>query len=278
MKRRRRRHQRFEGSQQLRWMISYADFLTLLFAFFAFLYAISNINEDKFRNVSRTLLQIFDVEPSSVEPIELEGTPQGPDVYNPLYRPEPIPSTREDLSDTEVYHQESTLLDVRQRTESQFQQLIQDQLISVSGSENWLEINLQEPILFSPGSADITDDAEAVLYEIAKILAPLNNPVAVEGYTDTSPVSGTFDSNWTLSAMRAANVVRYLEQAGISGLRLSAVGFGEYQPQFEESNPVRAARNRRVSIVVTRLGSPNVLVTPDETDSGAQSGPDIAEP
>ncbi|GGX50862.1 OmpA family protein [Saccharospirillum salsuginis] len=278
MKRRRRRQQRFEGSQQLRWMISYADFLTLLFAFFAFLYAISNINEEKFRNVSRTLLQIFDVEPSAIEPIELEGTPQGPDLFNPLYRPEPIPSTREDLADTEPYHQESTLLDIRQRTESQFQQLIQDQLISVSGTENWLEINLQEPILFSPGSADITDEAEALLYEIAKILAPLNNPVAVEGYTDQSPAGGEFDTNWELSAMRAANVVRYLQQAGVSGQRLSAVGFGEFQPQFDETNPVRAERNRRVSIVVTRLGGPNILTVPGEAGQGGQTGPEFAEP
>lgn len=275
MKRRRRRQQRFEGSQQLRWMISYADFLTLLFAFFVFLYAISSINEDKFRSVSRTLLQIFDVEPSSIEPIELENTPQGPDVFNPLYRPEPIPSTREDLADTEPYHRESTLLELRQTTENQFQQLIQDQLISVTGSENWLEINLEEPILFSPGSADITDDAEALLYEVAKLLAPLDNPVAVEGYTDSTPVSGEFDNNWELSAMRAANVVRYLEQAGIAGERLSLVGFGEYQPRFDETNPVRAARNRRVSIVVTRLNAPNILSSESVNEN---SGPEIAEP
>lgn len=277
MRRRRRFHQRFEGSQPLRWMISYADFLTLLFAFFAFLYAISSINEEKFQSVSRTLLQIFDVEPSSVEPIELQNTPQGPDVYNPLYRPEPIPSTREDLADTEPYHRESTLLELRQRTEDRFQQLIQDQLVSVSGSANWLEINLEEPVLFSPGSADITDSAEALLYEVAKLLAPLDNPVAIEGYTDLSPAGGEFDNNWALSAMRAANVVRYLERAGVAGERLSAVGFGEYQPRFDETNPVRAARNRRVSIVVTRLNGPNIF-TPAAQNGAGESGPEIAEP
>lgn len=275
MRRRRRYHQRFAASRTDRWMISYADFLTLLFAFFAFLYAISSIDQEKYQAVSRNLLQIFEVRPSSVDPIELEATPQGPDFFNPLYRPEPIPSTREDLADTEPYHRESTLLELRQQVEAGFQQLIQDQLISVSGNENWLEISLQEPILFSPGSADITDRAEAVLYEVAKLLAPLAHPVAVEGYTDRSPAGGDFVSNWNLSAARAANVVRYLENAGVEGERLSALGFGEYQPRFEETNPVRSARNRRVSIVVSRLDLPNRTMVPS---SGEEAGPEIAEP
>lgn len=260
---RRHRHRtRFQGAQTHRWMISYADFLTLLFAFFVFLYAISSIDESKFQAVSQNLLQIFDVRPSSVDPIELNATPQGPDVFNPLFRPEPIPSTREDVSDTETYQQESTLLQVRQQVDEQFQQLIQDQLISVSGTDNWLAINLEEPVLFSPGSADITASAEAVLYEVAKVLAPLRNPVAVEGYTDSTPTGDEQFSNWELSALRAANVVEYLQQAGIAGERLSALGFGQYQPRFDETNEARAERNRRVSIVITRLNTPNVLVPP----------------
>lgn len=275
MRRRRRRQERFVASQSNRWMISYADFLTLLFAFFVFLYAISSIDEQKYQSVSRNLLQIFDVRPSSVDPIELDATPQGPDVFNPLYRPEPIPSTREDLADTEPYHQESTLLELRQLMEENFQQLIEDRLISVSGNQNWLEINLQEPILFSPDSADITDSAEALLYEVAKLLAPLDHPVAVEGYTDRSPAEDTFASNWNLSVARAANVVRYLERAGVAGQRLSAVGFGEYQPAFDETNPARAARNRRVSIVVSRLTAPAPVIAPGEADG---SGPDFAVP
>lgn len=274
MRRRRRRSQRFIANQSQRWMISYADFLTLLFAFFVFLYAISSVDSGKFEAVSRNLLQIFDVEPTSIEPIELDSTPAGPDFFNPLFRPEPIPSTREDLADTERYHQESTLLELRQTVEDAFQQRLDDQLISVSGNSEWLAINLQEPILFSPGSADITAQAEAILYEIAALLAPLQQPVAVEGYTDRSAPGGDFDNNWALSVMRAANVVRYLQTAGIAGERLSAVGFGEFQPLFDETNPARAARNRRVSIVVTRLDGSNRLVSPDS----APVGPEVAEP
>jgi len=283
--RRHRRRARFQGTQSLRWMVSYADFLTLLFAFFVFLYAISAVDEAKFQAVSQNLLQIFDVRPSSIDPIELNATPQGPDVFNPLFRPDPIPSTREDVSDTETFQRESTLLQVRQQVDEQFQQLIQDQLISVSGTENWLAINLEEPVLFSPGSADITSSAEAVLYEVAKVLAPLQNPVSVEGYTDATP-TGTDLSNWGLSASRAVSVVEYLQQAGVAGERLSALGFGQYQPRFDETNAARSERNRRVSIVITRLNAPNVLVPPttvtpvpgntdtsQDTASGSNSAP-----
>lgn len=274
MRRRRRRNQRFSANQSQRWILSYADFLTLLFAFFVFLYAISSVDSGKFEAVSRNLLQIFKVEPSSVDPIELPTTPAGPDFFNPLYRPEPIPSTREDLADTQPYHQESTLLELRQTLEEHFAQRIDDQLISVSGNSEWLEINLAEPVLFLPGSADITAQAEAILYEVAALLSPLQQPVAVEGYTDQSPPGGQFDDNWILSVTRAANVVRYLQTAGIAGERLSAVGFGEYQPRFDESNTQRAALNRRVSIVVTRLNGPNSLISP----APAPVGPEVAEP
>lgn len=274
MRRRRRRQQRFAANQAQRWMVSYADFLTLLFAFFVFLYAISSVDSGKFEAVSRNLLQIFNVEPSSIEPIELDSTPAGPDFFNPLYRPEPMPSTRNDLADTERYHQESTLLDVRQKIEAHFAQRLDDDLIGVSGNSEWMAIDLDEPVLFLPGSADITPQAEAILYEVAALLAPLEQPVAVEGYTDRSPPGREFDNNWALSVMRAANVVRYLQRAGIAGERLSALGFGEYQPRFDETNPQRAARNRRISIVVTRLDGPNSLISPQP----AAIGPEVAEP
>lgn len=274
MRRRRRRNQRFVANQSQRWMLSYADFLTLLFAFFVFLYAISSVDSAKFEAVSRNLLQIFQVEPTSIRPIELEATPAGPDFFNPLYRPEPIASTREDLADTEIYHQESTLLEVRQEIEAYFQQQLNDQLVSITGNSDWMAIDLDEPVLFSPGSADITAQAEAILYEVAALLAPLELPVAVEGYTDRSPPGGRFDDNWTLSVLRAANVVRYLQTAGIAGERLSAVGFGEYQPRFDETNEARTARNRRVSIVVTRLDRPNSLISSEPTPVG----PEVAEP
>lgn len=227
-----------------RWVISYADFLTLLFAFFAFLFSISSLQNDKFKEVSATLLQLFDVKPSSVDPIEMQTTPEGPDIFNPLYKPEPLPGTDIDNAGTERYNKESTLLDIQQQISQSFAQLIQDQLFSVSGDESWIEIQLSDSVTFLPGSADITDEAEAVLYEIGKILADGLFPVSIEGY---SVVSEEVDvDGWGLTSQRSVNVLRYLENAGVDGQRLSAVAFSHYQP----SSGTLPFLNGRISIVV----------------------------
>lgn len=246
------KRQRFSGrsSTEHRWMISYADFLTLLFAFFVFLFSISSIQNDKFKEVGATLLQVFDVRPSSIEPIELEATPQGPDVFNPLFQPEPLPGTRNDLQDTETYHQQSSLIDIQAQMGESFSQLIEQQLFSVSGDEEWIEIQIADSITFLPGSADITNEAEAVLYEIAKLLTDMNLPVSVEGYSSPNEATDENDG-WQLSAERAANVTRYLQRAGIQGQRLSSVAFAYYQP-IDGASEVQEAG--KIAIVVAGFG------------------------
>jgi chemotaxis protein MotB len=242
----RERRLRFNGrvDREHRWVISYADFLTLLFAFFAFLFSISSLQNDKFKEVSATLLQLFDVKPTSVDPIEMQTTPEGPDIFNPLYKPEPLPGTDIDNAGTERYNTESSLLDIRKQLGETFAQLIEDQLFSVSGDESWIEIQLSDSITFLPGSADITDEAEAVLYEIGKILADGYMPVAVEGYSLIAEEGST--DGWALSSQRAVNVLRYLESTGVSGPRLSAVAFSHFQPNMS-AVPTDAGR---ISIVV----------------------------
>lgn len=239
------------SSKQQRWMISYADFITLLFAFFVFLFSISVIEQEKFSEVSATLLQLFNVRPSSIDPIELETTPQGPDVFNPLFRPEPIPATSVDVNDSQIYHQESSLIDIQAQLGDQFSQLIEQQLFSVSGDEAWIEIQIADSITFSENSADINDRAEAVLYEIAKLLAAMSLPVAVEGYS-SEPQQGNETQGWQLSSARAVTVVEYLENAGIAGERLSAIAFSHYQPRFVDSD---LPSEDRIHIVVSGFGA-----------------------
>jgi chemotaxis protein MotB len=242
------KRRRFERQTSLehRWIISYADFLTLLFAFFAFLFSVSSLQNEKFQEVSATLLQIFDVKPSSVDPIELTSTPQGPDFFNPLYQPEPIPGTQIDVANTEKFAQQSSLLEVKQQMGEAFEQLIQERLFSVSGDESWLEIEISDSVTFLPGSADITNQAEAVLYEVGKLLSTVNLPIAVEGYSLETEVNNDAQS-WALSAARAVNVIGYLQQAGVPGLQLSAVAFSHHQPAWLSDNLIDAGR---ISIVV----------------------------
>ncbi len=237
-------------AKEHRWIISYADFLTVLFAFFAFLFSISSLEAEKFQQVSATLLQLFDVKPSSIEPIELPLTPEGPDIFNPLYQPEPLPGTNIDIGDTERYSQASALLNIRAELNKSFEQLIEGQLFSVSGDESWIEIQIANSVLFSSSSADISDSAEAILYEVGKILALENMPVAVEGYSDASEVT-SHEQSWALSSQRAMNVLMYLQDAGVSGMRLSAIAFSHYQPASSSN----VANGSRVSIVVAGFES-----------------------
>lgn len=232
-----------------RWIISYADFLTLLFAFFAFLFSVSSLEKEKFKQVSETLLQIFDVKPSAIEPLELAATPEGPDLFNPLYQPDPLPATSVELADTAEYHQQSSLIDIQNQLGESFQQLVEQQLFSVSGNESWIEIQIADSVTFFSGSADITNQAEAILYEIGKQLRAVPLPVKVEGYADVSEPLLSGD-HWGLSARRATNVVRYLQNAGVDGQKLSAVAFGPYQPAYEN-------RAGRISIVVAGFGVEN---------------------
>lgn len=233
--------------QEQRWMISYADFITLLFAFFAFLFSISTLQDDKFDEVSATLLQLFDVKPTSTDPIELLTTPQGPDVFNPLYQPEPLPGTDINVASPEKFNTQSSLLDIRAQMNDSFAQLIKDQLFSVAGSEQWIEIQIADSVTFLPGAADINDQAEAVLYEIGKLLADIPLPVSVEGYSLAEEETNGRDG-WALSTERAVNVLRYLQQAGVASPRLSAVGFSHHQPKF--SSDVNSTTGR-ISIVVS---------------------------
>ncbi len=239
-----------QSSLEHRWIISYADFMTLLFAFFVFLFSISTIEKDKFEQVSQTLLQIFDVKPTAVKPIELNATPQGPDVFNPLFEPEPLQGKNIDMSDSEVYQKESSLLDIQAKINDQFDQIIKDKLFSVSGSDSWIEIEIADSIIFSSGSADINNEAESILYEIGKLLSTNSLPVAIEGRVSLAEMSELDAAGgWRLSSERAANVLRYIERSGVSGERLSAVAFSGYQPKWVVKNNTIVGQ-ASVSIVV----------------------------
>lgn len=229
-----------------RWVISYADFLTLLFAFFAFLFSVSTLEQEKFQQVSQTLIQLFDVAPTSVDPIELQATPKGPDFFNPLYLPEPIPGTQIDQSAAQKHVSQASLISLQSQIGKEFQQLIENQLFSVSGNESWVEIQLADSITFLPNSADITDQAEAILYEVGKLIAQLPYPVSVEGYSIQAE-SDSVEFSWQLSSMRAATVSHYLNQAGVAGERLSAIGFAHFQNNLR---PISSVQLGSISISI----------------------------
>lgn len=237
---RRRRQEEHENHE--RWLVSYADFITLLFAFFVVMYSISSINEGKYKILSDSLTGVFNQPDRSIRPIPVgEERPRTGD---------PLRETPDEL-DSEVT--DPTLRDIASSVREAFGGLIQSDQLTVRGNEMWIEIELSSSLLFPSGDALPNDQAFDIIEKVAKILAPYENPVKVEGFTDNLPIqTSQFPTNWELSAARAASIVRMLAMDGVDPARLAAVGYGEYQPAADNSTVEGRARNRRVVLVISR--------------------------
>lgn len=238
---RRRRHEEHENHE--RWLVSYADFITLLFAFFVVMYSISSINEGKYKILSETLTGVFSQPERSIKPI-----PVGDE------RPrttEPDNSMVDEASTEQIAA--STLQNIAESIRDAFGGLLQSDQLKVRGNELWIEIELSSGLLFPSGDALPNDMAFEIIEKIAKILAPYGNPVHVEGFTDNQPIrTAQFPTNWELSAARAASIVRMLAMDGVDPSRMAAVGYGEFQPVADNATAEGRARNRRVVLVVSR--------------------------
>ncbi len=212
-----------------RWLVSYSDFITLLFAFFVVMYSVSHVNEQKYRQLSSTLDSAFS---SGSSPVEDEA------VIDQENTETPNVAEVNDLADN---------------LKEALAGLVDESKITMSGNEQWVEIELDANLLFQSGSAKVSEPARQLLSPVANILEPYDNAVAIAGHTDDVPISNVqFPNNWALSSARAVSVVNYLAYQGVKPQRLSAVGYGEYQPVVENSNDENRARNRRVVIKVAK--------------------------
>ena len=243
-----RRQRSVEESDNVdRWLVSYADFVTLLFAFFVVMYAISSVNEGKYRVLSDTLVAAFNTPPKSTtpikigEPVEAVPAPQtAPGVPKPI-RVEP----------PKVDEQKTKMTLIANRVESSLRSLIDQDLIKVTHNKLWVEIEIKSSVLYSSASAELEIEAYTPLKKLATVLKELPNHIDVEGHTDNLAIkTSTYPSNWELSASRAASVVHLFTQQGISPTRLAAIGFGEFRPVASNDSVLGRRQNRRVKVVV----------------------------
>lgn len=243
-----------------RWLISYADFITLLFAFFVVMYSISQVNESKYRVLSETLNHAFnDSVPLTLDPVQ---------VGDPQLRADPsvIPDGGEEVADHSMtgdgaFDRTADLPQLSDLFEDEFSDLIDDEVIQINSNEFWLEIELKASILFDSADAEPSLQAESIFSDVATILKKFDNPVQVEGFTDNVPIRNfQFPSNWELSAARAAAVVKLLERGEVAATRLSAVGYGEHQPVSDNQSSEGRAANRRVVLMIARekVERPNI--------------------
>ncbi|MBV8049204.1 MAG: flagellar motor protein MotD [Paludibacterium sp.] len=242
-----------------RWLVSYADFITLLFAFFVVMYAISSLNEGKYRVLSTSLVNAF----RSGTNISLSTNPSGS--ANTLIQvPETKPIAKSVQSEAAVREQAKLgklAADMRRILEP----LVKGGQVKISQNPKGIEIEIKDSALFQTGQAQPSDNSVQVLTQVATLLTRVDNSVSVEGFTDNVPIkTANFPSNWELSAARAGSVVRLFQENGVAPDRLVAVGRAENMPVASNDASDGRARNRRVSITV---------LTNDVSSASGQSVP-----
>ncbi|WP_375739169.1 flagellar motor protein MotD [Pseudomonas boanensis] len=280
----RRRHQE-EHENHERWLVSYADFITLLFAFFVVMYSISSINEGKYKILSESLVGAFSQQDHSIKPI-----PVGEEKTRTTEPDRALLEQESERSQAAIDNPSADpLQEIALGMRDAFGDLMRDGQLSVRGNELWVEIEMNSSLLFPSGDAVPNDAAFALVERVARILAPYDNPVHVEGFTDNLPISTThFPSNWELSTARAASIVRMLAMKGVAAGRLAAVGYGEFQPVADNATAEGRARNRRVVLVISRnldvrrsvsgVGSAHAKVDSALQRAGTQPAPPVAAP
>lgn len=244
------------GSSRDRWLVSYADFITLLFAFFVVMYSISSLNEGKFKILSETLQKTFQDPLKGLEPLQpgalekfMSNFGREKD-YEPTIQIKGEPDAKRQLAG------DLTLAEIESQMRERFKGLVDDQLISFNQTKDWLEIEINSKMFFLPGTSALIRESESIVGDIAKILKRIPNPVTVEGFTDNIPISNElYPSNWELSTDRANSVLRALVAFGVQSERLSARGFGDNFPIADNETANGREENRRVVILVETLNN-----------------------
>jgi chemotaxis protein MotB len=271
------------------WAIPYGDLVTLLFALFTVMYAMSSVNEGKFRVLSDAMIAAFNGAPKSMQPLNIGDKEPGKGGDKPLVgiSPTTLMKIKEQKSGAETKSPDpikretadsaGALIRLERQVQDAMQALIDAKLVTVRRENMWLEIEINTDILFPSGSGAFSTAAEPVLDKLAEVLKPFPNPIRVEGHTDDRPIhTGAFPSNWELSAARAASVVHQFTKQGIDPLRLEIVGFGEFRPRQPNDSSEGRNANRRVAVLVLEAVSPGDAVAVKSTgESPAAAAPGV---
>jgi len=247
-----------EGVEAQRWIVSYADFITLLFAFFVVMYSVSSVNQGKLRVLSDSLETVFSEAPALPVPIDLGGGMRGNDGVDeagvegaPLVEALAMESGEAllALDDLAARHH----ADFAATLEQALAEPVGSGQVKLRQSENWTEIELEGRFLFASGSARLGSQAEPIFARLVPLIQATGTPVRIEGYTDdVDPRGAVHGSNWELSAARAGSVAEALVRGGVDATRLSATGFGELHPVADNATAEGRRRNRRVVIAIAR--------------------------
>ncbi|MDD5247925.1 MAG: flagellar motor protein MotD [Rhodocyclaceae bacterium] len=244
---RRRRGSAEDRDNHDRWLVSYADFITLLFAFFVVMYAISQVNEGKYRVLSDTLSTAFRNVPGTTSGALAVVNPNAPlPVAIPTRKAQP------NVKMDEVRRKDKeTLRNMAKQVNEALAALVKEGQVRVTEGAFGVTIDINANVLFAPGEARLGPEAVRALLAVAQILASADFPITVEGHTDNTPINtAQFPSNWELSGVRASSVVRLFIEAGVDPRRLTATGYADQRPIADNATAEGKARNRRVAITI----------------------------
>lgn len=297
------KHEEHENHE--RWLVSYADFITLLFAFFVVMYAVSSVNEGKYRVLSDSLVSAFHHQGSTTDLIQIglpsptastRGTSMRNTPIKGSQRRMPIPivggKEQAEIEQAEQIEQGqlptrasglgSNLRNVAGQLQDAFSTLIDQDKVKLKRHDDFIELELKAELLFPSGSARLSDKAYTLLTDVAEILNGIPNQIRIEGHTDNLPIGNVvYPSNWELSAARATSVVRDLTDNGIKPTRLSATGYGEFRPIAANDSAVNRAKNRRIAFVILdqdAVAYADSTANVEQTPSQAARASDVESP
>lgn len=275
MSRIRKRRYGVEHDNIHRWLVSYADYMTLMFALFVVLYAMAMVNEKPFESITESFGRVFQV---YEEKTKNRGHGDGVLMVNTsktnkkLYGngildvagPELLDNEKNlsNISDVEVG---SNLTSLEKELNTALYELIESGFAQLQIDGDWLEIELNSGLLFPSGSSSATLSAEAILTVIYDITGQATNFIRIRGYTDNQVINNEiYSSNWELSVFRATAVLRVLEKLGLNPARMAIEGYGQYYPTSDNLTPKGRSKNRRVVVAISKYGleKVNLLNTP----------------
>jgi len=241
-----------------RWLVSYGDFITLLFAVFVTLYAMSQVDKQKLGEVAASYRDAFSVTPSGQNAKAI--IPKNDVISIPKVNIAPIPYGQYRTAPSSAGQQNKQKPLASKEDFRAIMEALRKKLTAAGAADNvgvhvsarGLVVTLQSSIFFEPGKSTLNTPSLRILTLVADSLSPYANPVSCEGHTDDTPVSSrNFASNWELSAARAANIAHNLAAShDFQAERLSVAGYGEYRPVADNSSDEGRQRNGRVEIIL----------------------------
>ena len=250
-----------EHENDERWLLTYADMITLLMALFMVLFSISSVNTSKFESLQRAMQEAFSGKIVSggkaIQQTGSEVQSNRPAATPPIPAIQPI---TQQLSQTRTRnaaaHEQENFRALKQKIDAYARAHGLSRRLETTVARRGLVVRLlTDRVLFDSGSATLKPPSAPLLARMAQLLrSEFDHPIVVEGHTDSEPIrSATFPTNWELSAGRATAVVRFLIREHVAPGRLSAAGYGAMHPLTTNDTAVGRSRNRRVEIVLSRL-------------------------